>query len=174
METPEITPTNTSNADKSNSAEVPLKNSSDKSDMTEDNTDIEVSDICKENSENNANSYSDVSKSENIKSESLDSQATKLAKETNEFPEFARSSESTQDPKDKKVSKETNTAKELSSEIKKGEIKIRGVTTEDEDPLVIDEAGDEDTKSESDRAAGSEVHVDYIHIIYSLTITRNN
>merc|ERR1712001_242379 len=62
-----------------------------------------------------------------------------------------------QDLKDKKVSKETNTAKELSSEIKKGEIKIRGVTTEDEDPLVIDEAGDDDTKSESDRAAGSEL-----------------
>merc|ERR1711997_318684 len=41
---------------------------------------------------------------------------------------------------------------------KKGEVKIKsGITNEDEDSLVIDEADDDDTKSESDKAGGSEL-----------------
>ena len=53
---------------------------------------------------------------------------------------------------------EKSRERNLSAELKKGEVKIKGgITNEDEDSLVIDEAGDDDTKSESDKAGGSEV-----------------
>ena len=69
-------------------------------------------------------------------------------------------------PSTKNTSSETNATsseekqreRHLSAELKKGEIKIKGgMAHDDEDSLVIDEAGDDDAKSESDKAAGSEV-----------------
>ena len=57
-------------------------------------------------------------------------------------------------------SEEKSRERNLSAELKKGEVKIKGgITNEDEDSLVIDEAGDDDTKSESDKAGGSEVRI---------------
>ena len=170
METPEVTPTDSSNPDKSNTEktlEGSWKNTSDSSDMNDDNKEADlISNLCKGNSENGSGSDSDAPKEDDVtfKSETLGVSPNKITPDpsisrSTDLHEHAQCSESTKETKDSKLE---NTAKEISAEIKKGEIKIRGVATEDEDPLVIDEAGDEDTKSESDRAAGSEVQIFYL------------
>ena len=48
-------------------------------------------------------------------------------------------------------------AKETPREFKKSEQKSKIITADDDDSLVIDEAGDDEIKSESDRAGESEV-----------------
>lgn len=171
MEAPEVTPKDSSNPDKSNTVkalEGSWKNTSDTSDMKEDTDSDLISNICKGNSKTGTSSDSDVPKNDDVtfNSEALGAPTTKVTSDSSnsnatELQDQAHCSKSTRDTKDSKVE---NTAKEISAEIKKGEIKIRGVATEDEDPLVIDEAGDDDTKSESDRAAGSEVQTFYLTI----------
>ena len=87
-----------------------------------------------------------------------------LSAESN--PEKESISKDTSSETNETGSEEKLRERNVSAELKKGEVKIKsGITNEDEDSLVIDEAGDDDTKSESDKAGGSEVRR-YINISF--------
>ena len=120
--------------------------------------------------ENNTNYDSDASKDEDVsfKPEVLAAAAAEVAAQLSKSKPEADSGSQTlknvdamQDEMRREVAKLRNneaTTKNVSDELKKGgEIRPRGMGADDEDSLVIDEAEEYETKSESDIAGGSEV-----------------
>ena len=149
--------------------ETPSKQNSEGPDMKQPgkNANAKVH-ISKADAGNGTGSDSDASKDEDItfKPGFLAAAAAQLAAETSqqnsakifEIPRV-QNTESMQDDgkEEEKHNIDDDAIKQISDDLNKNELKGRGIGTEDEDPLVIDEAGDDDTKSESDMAGGSEV-----------------
>ena len=133
-------------------------------------------DNTKDTKESNSKSTSEINEKDKISSESAASEdkPTKLELEEPKL-DITQPKEDSSSIKDSDImsqEKEANSTKnvlpsnatgtedkvkDLSDELKTGEIKIKS-GLDDEDSLVIDEAGDEDTKgSDSNMAPGSEV-----------------
>ena len=187
METRDTDSTNSSSVDQSKGLDPadgqPGKGDSDKD--TKESKTISTSQINeKEKTSSDETSLKD-------QSATLETEVFKMdtSQQIKEKPEVEPSAES--NPEKESISKDTSSEtnetgseeksreRNISADLKKGEVKIKsGITNEDEDSLVIDEAGDDDTKSESDKAGGSEVRK-YINtsfvikdfgILYSITI----
>ena len=173
MEESESTSSNTStlNTEKLSSPvhlENTSKTNSDRQDTKKVGKDANLSaPIRKTDTGNGTGSDSDGSKDEDItfKPDALAAATAQLAAETSQSnltklleATKAQDTENMQD--ETEIELEPNNVKQLSDDVNKIELKRSGVGgAEDEDPLVIDEAGDEDTKSESDMAGESEVKI---------------
>jgi len=156
MNTDDSDPTSSLSKDQSKALDLeegPKEKGGDESDKKESTeSDIpQINETDKKESEGNASEEKDVtSASEGVK---MDTSQPLAEVQTNH-----ENVPSSKNPSSETNLEEKPRERNLSGELKKGEIKIKsGMTQDDEDSLVIDEAGDDDAKSESDKAAGSEV-----------------
>ena len=172
--------TNTSNLDKLTSPEASngsLKKGSGELYMNEDKKDVSDADLpSKVNAENGSDS--DVSKDEDIsfKSDSVSAAASRLTGESIQSnsteivtkPKVPKTDLTPNERTDLQHKNEDITDRELCIEIKTNENKNKVSGVDEEASLVIDEANEDDTKSESEKDGGGEVRTFGILLEYAI------